>query len=77
MPTVLKIAGLRFFFYSNEGAEPHHIHVEKGDNAAKFWLIPVELSNSYGFSAKEIHKFRTLVVENQGIFVKHWNEYFN
>lgn len=77
MPTVLKIAGLRFFFYSNEGAEPHHIHVEKGDNAAKFWLIPVELSNSYGFSAKEIHKIRTLVVENQGIFIKHWNEYFN
>ena len=77
MPTVLKIAGLRFFFYSNEGSEPHHIHVEQGDNAAKFWLLPVELANSYGFSAKEINKIRTLVVENQETFIKYWDEYFN
>lgn len=27
MPTVLRVAGYRFFF-SNEGNEPPHIHVE-------------------------------------------------
>ncbi len=31
MPTVLLINGYRFFFFSNEGNEPRHIHVEKGD----------------------------------------------
>lgn len=41
MPTVLKIGGYRFFFYSNEGNEPPHIHVEKSDSLAKFWLDPV------------------------------------
>jgi hypothetical protein len=47
MPTVLRLSGFRFFFYSLEGSEPSHIHVEHGDSVAKFWLNPVELA---GFS---------------------------
>lgn len=31
MPTVLRVDGYRFFFYSNEGNEPPHIHVESGE----------------------------------------------
>lgn len=31
MPTVLYFYGWRFFFYSNEGNEPIHIHAEKGE----------------------------------------------
>ncbi|MBC7467314.1 MAG: DUF4160 domain-containing protein [Bdellovibrio sp.] len=27
MPTILRKNGFRFFFYSNEGEEPAHIHV--------------------------------------------------
>jgi hypothetical protein len=40
MPTVLRIDGYRFFFYSLETGEPSHIHVERADEAAKFWLFP-------------------------------------
>ncbi|MCK4624971.1 MAG: DUF4160 domain-containing protein [Phycisphaerae bacterium] len=29
MPTVLRKSGYRFFFFSLEGFEPPHIHVEK------------------------------------------------
>lgn len=39
MPTVLYINGWRFFFYSNEGNEPVHIHVQKGEKECKYWLI--------------------------------------
>ena len=49
MPTVLRIYGYRFFFYSLEGTEPPHIHVEHGENVAKFWLQPVSLAESHGF----------------------------
>jgi len=35
MPTVLVVDGFRFFFWSNEGTEPPHIHVEKADAAGK------------------------------------------
>jgi len=44
MPTVMRIAGYRFFFYSNEGSEPAHVHVQSGDGEAKFWLNPIELA---------------------------------
>ncbi|MGH7393728.1 MAG: DUF4160 domain-containing protein, partial [Candidatus Rokuibacteriota bacterium] len=38
MPTVLRSGPYRFFFYSGDGGEPPHIHVEREDNTAKFWL---------------------------------------
>jgi hypothetical protein len=43
MPTVPKLSGFRFFFYSLEGTEPPHIHVERGQCTAKFWLNAVQL----------------------------------
>ena len=49
MPTVLRVSGARFFFYSLEGTEPPHIQVEQGDAVAKFWLDPVDHANSRGF----------------------------
>jgi len=52
MPTVLKIGKFRFFFFSNEGSEPIHIHVESDEKYAKFWLQPVQLARSIGYSAK-------------------------
>ena len=47
MPTVLKIKGYRFFFLSLEGREPAHIHIEKGDRVAKFWLNPLNLASTH------------------------------
>jgi Domain of unknown function (DUF4160) len=45
MPVVLYINGFRFFFYSNKNDEPVHIHVEKAEDAAKFWLNPIRLEH--------------------------------
>ena len=76
MPTVLKIGKFRFFFFSNEGSEPMHIHVESNDKYAKFWLKPVQLARSIGYSAKELNEIRGLVLENSNLFREKWNEYF-
>ncbi len=35
VPTVLRWNGYRFYFFSNEGAEPPHIHIDKGGSTAK------------------------------------------
>ena len=77
MPTVLRIDGFRFFFYSTEGTEPPHIHIENGDNMAKFWLLPIELDDNHGFSNKEINQLRKLVTKHQEHLINSWNEYFN
>jgi len=77
MPTVLRLLGFRFFFYSNEGTDPSHIHVEKGDCEAKFWLDPVELVYSNGFTAKQINQLRKMTLDHQQLFKKAWDEYFS
>ena len=45
--------GYRFFFFSNENDEPMHIHVEKGEGSAKYWVDPFEEVYSYGLKAKQ------------------------
>lgn len=76
MPTVLRISGYRFFFYSNENEEPRHIHVQRERMLAKFWLQPVALASSSGFAAHELKKLVGLVAEHQETFVEAWNEFF-
>jgi hypothetical protein len=77
MPTVLRTGPYRFFFYAGDSSEPPHIHIERDDNTAKFWLNPARLQNSGGFSRKEINQIQKLVKENQEHLLRSWNEYFN
>jgi hypothetical protein len=54
VPTVLRIGAFRFFFYSNENTEPAHIHVQSGDDEAKYWLHPLELAWNRGFNQRQL-----------------------
>jgi hypothetical protein len=76
MPTVLRIRKFRFFFFSNEGGEPVHIHVESDDKYAKFWLDPVQLAKSVGYTAHELNEIRKLVINNEDMLKEKWHEYF-
>lgn len=77
MPTVMRLDGYRFFFFSNEGNEPVHIHVESGDGYCKYWILPVSLAHSSGYDSSELNKIRKLVEEHSTIIEKSWNEYFS
>ena len=77
MPTVAKIGGYRFFFFSNEGNEPPHVHVESQDAYAKFWLEPVSLAKSIGYNASELTRLRKLVLEHKERFQEKWHEHFD
>jgi Domain of unknown function (DUF4160) len=77
MPTVLRNGPYRFFFYAGDRDEPPHIHVERDKDIAKFWLDPVRLQNSGGFSRTELNRIQKLVEENVTDLVRSWNEYFN
>lgn len=76
MPTILRIKGYRFFFFSLEGNESPHIHIEKGDSAAKFWLNPISLASSFGFRNHELAKIRMMVSEHRPLFLEKWHEFF-
>ena len=75
MPTVLRVAGYRFFFYSNERREPAHVHVEQAERYAKFWLSNVSLAESRGFRSGELGALRRLVFEHRILFQEPWNEH--
>ena len=76
VPSVMRIKGFRFFFFSNEAGEPIHIHVESDDKYAKFWIEPVHLAKSVGYSAKELRELRSLIVDNIETLKRSWHEYF-
>ena len=76
MPTVLRVGPYRFFFYSSDTAEPRHIHVEREDSRAKFWLEPVRLQDSGGFRRGELTRIAALVAEHQDHLARAWNEFF-
>ena len=76
MPTVLLTDAYRFFFFSNEGTEPPHIHVERGDGYARFWLEPVELVDAVGLGTVELRRARLLVIQHRIDFREKWREYF-
>jgi uncharacterized protein DUF4160 len=76
MPTVLRVGPYRFFFYASDRDEPHHVHVEREDKVAKYWLDPIRLQSSGGFNRLELRKIRVIINENHINLMEAWNEYF-
>jgi hypothetical protein len=70
MPTILRLGPYRFFFYAGDRDEPAHVHVERESNIAKFWLTPVRLQNSGGFSKRELNQIQRLVEQHQEELVR-------
>lgn len=77
MPTILLDGPYRFFFYAGDRVKLPHVHIERDDKLAKFWLDPVRLQDNWGFSRTEINRLGKLVEENQEYFLRRWNEYFS
>lgn len=75
MPEVFRHEGYRFFFFSREAREPIHVHVEKAEGYAKFWVEPVTLSESYGFRSKELRRIRELVQQHETLIRGKWDEH--
>ncbi len=75
MPTIFKINGYRFFFFSDEHT-PEHIHIEKADAYARIELDNLKVTDSYNLNSKELKKLLNLVEENKEKLQGAWNEYF-
>jgi len=78
MPSIKDVPGpYRFFFYSFDGNEPMHVHVQRERMLCKFWLEPVELARNYGFQERELHRIRQLIGSNLAGIEKAWDEHCN
>ena len=76
MPTVLREGPYRFYFYSHEPNEPPHVHVDRDDLSAKFWLTPVSLARNLGFSAVELRRLQSMVEEHKAELLEAWHGHF-
>jgi len=77
MPTIQRRNGFRFYFFSNEGTEPRHVHVDRGGSTAKVWLRPVAVARSIGFNVAELWSLVAIVREHQSEFERAWDEHFD
>jgi len=79
LPLVFRWAGIRFYFYSNEGSprEPVHIHAEKQGAEAKLWLFPeVGVAESTGFDRRELSDLVKVVEQRKDEIERAWHEHF-
>ncbi len=76
MPTVLRIGPYRIYFWSHEPNEPPHVHVDRDDCSAKFWLDPVSFVNNFGFNAKELRRIEQIVTDHAQEFLEAWYDHF-
>jgi hypothetical protein len=77
MPTVLRVGAYRFFFYAGDRNEPCHVHVERDDKVAKYWLNEIRLQNSGGFNRFELKQIAGILEEHKNTIVEAWSEYFS
>lgn len=77
MPTLLRTGPYRVYFFSHEPNEPPHVHVDRDDATCKFWLDPIALASSFGFSPSELRRIHRLVSEHQVEFWRQWHDYFD
>ena len=54
-----------------------HVHVERDNHVAKFWLGPVRLQRSGGFRRTEIARVAEMIEEHQTEIIEAWNDYFD
>ena len=76
VPTLLRSGPYRLYFHSHEPNEPPHVHVDRDDQSAKFWLSPVALARNLGFSPVELRRIHRMVSENQPLLIEKWRDRF-
>ena len=75
-PTILRVRGFRFYFFSRE--EPRtHVHVQHAEGEAKFWIEPeVALHANYGLKPKRLAEAQQLVEEHVDEIRDAWAKHF-
>lgn len=76
MLTVARFGPYRLFFYSADRSEAPHVHVARDRSCAKFWIAPVRLVSSGGFSRLEAYRIEKVVGDNVDVLLSRWNRFF-
>ncbi|MFZ1752419.1 MAG: DUF4160 domain-containing protein [Caldilineaceae bacterium] len=76
MPTALQIGPYRIYFYSYDCGEPRHMHVDRENRSAKFWLDPdVALVHNHGYRRREVRDIERILHENLEVLRNEWDTF--
>jgi hypothetical protein len=76
-PTILRIGGYRFYFFSRERPRAH-VHVQRSNGQAKFWLEPdAQLAQNYGLGHRQVSTAFRLIKENEDEIRAAWEDHFD
>jgi hypothetical protein len=76
MPTALRIGPYRFYFYSYDCGEPRHMHIDRGNQNAKFWLDPdPALVENHGYGRSELRDIERIARENLEKLRNEWDAF--
>jgi hypothetical protein len=75
-PTILRIRGYRFYFFSRE--EPRaHVHVQHAEGEAKFWIEPtMELAVNHGLRPRRLAEVVKILEEHYDDIRHAWAKHF-
>ena len=74
MPTALRIGPYRLYFYSYDCREPRHMHVDRENLSAKFWLDPdVSVIENLGYSRRELRDIERIIRDNLELLRNEWD----
>jgi hypothetical protein len=77
MPTILRWRGRRFYFYSSDGDELPHGHVDHGGRTIKVWLGTPRIAYNDGYAMREVTSILNVVERNRERLLEAWREYFD
>jgi len=80
MPTIYRFGPYRVYFFAHENQEtnePPHVHVRSGHGFASFWLSPVRVRESKGYTHPEIDRIRRIVAANREQLLRRWHDFFD
>ncbi len=72
----MKVGPYRLFFVSLDREEPPHVHVQRENRVAKFWLDPVALQQAGGYNRIELSTVTTLIQEHRDRLLERWHDFF-
>ncbi len=76
MPTVLRAGPYRFYFYSYDCSERRHVHVDRENKSAKFWLEPaVALDKNSGYSPNELRTITEIIQDHLRELRDAWDDF--
>ena len=75
-PTVLRVGGYRFFFFSREETRPH-VHVQHATGEAKLWLEPtIEVAQNFRLSPQRLAAALRLARGHANEIRRAWQAHF-